>query len=266
METILLFVSTWWWIAPVAATAGASTYAGLTTRSRRARRLELDAARHEEKQAYRGLVEAKARVRVAQADMLTAKSRGALSPAALDAKRELQSAKATERTASLALRASRSRVKAGYVQYRGASSHDPLPIARLIAVHDAVNARWLTYETDVDKALAYPQLTDPRHPATLVFLRAQREALVKRPALPERASPEQFAEYRAAVRALEVALIDAERKAGVHGTIPASAGATTAATVSAAAEAIAELASRLPTLISRVQYGRDGGPPPDRAP
>jgi hypothetical protein len=273
VEPILLFVSSWWWIAPAAAGAGAATYAGLTTRTRRARRLELDAARHEEKRAYRALVEAKARVRAAQADVLAAKSAGGFSPASAEAKRELQAAKQTEKSASLALRATRSRVKAGYSQYRAASADDPLPIDRLAAIHDAVNSRWLSYETDVDKALAFPQLTDTRHPATVAFLRAQREALAKRPSIRDRVTPEQFAEYRAAVRALETALIDAERQAGVHGPASlgdaarAQAGAATAATVSAAAAVVADMAERLPALISRVQSARKGAPPPpDRAP
>jgi hypothetical protein len=266
VEPILLFVTSWWWIAPAAAGAAAATYTGLTTRTRRARRLELDAARHEEKRAYRALVQAKARVRTAQAEALAAKSRGRFSPEAVEAKRELQSAKLTERQASLDLRASRSRVKAGYSQYRSASATDPLPIDRLVAVHDAVNARWLSYETDIDKALAFPQLTDSRHPATVVFLRAQREAQAKRPLLRERATPEQYLEYRIAVRELEASLIDAERQAGVHGALPLKPGAVAAETVSAATLAIAELAERLPTLISRVQAGRSGPTPPDRAP
>ena len=58
VEPVLLFVESWWWIAPVAAGAGAAGYAGLTTNRRRARRLELDAARHEERRAYRELVAA----------------------------------------------------------------------------------------------------------------------------------------------------------------------------------------------------------------
>ena len=270
MEPILLFVTSWWWIAPAAAGAAGATYAGMTTRSRRARRLELDAARHEERQAYRGLVEAKARLRTAQADALVAKSRGAFAPGTVEAKRELQAARQSEKLASLELRASRSRVKAGYTHYRGASATDPLPLDRLIAVHDAVNARWLSYETDIDKALAFPKMTDARHPATVTFLLAQREALVKRPVLRDRATPQQYAEYRAAVRALETALVEAERQAGVHGAMPPSPGAATAAgaaaSVSAAAYAIAELADRLPSLIARVPFSRQGAPPPDRAP
>lgn len=281
MEPILLIVSTWWWVAPAAAGAGAMTYAGLTTRGRRARRLELDAARLEETQAYRALVAAKAQVRTAQADMLAAKARGAGAQTA-ETRRELQAAKQSEKAASLALRASRARVKAGHTQYTGASANDPLPIDRLYAAHDAANARWLVYETDVDKALAHPQMTDTRHPATVVFLRAQREALAKRPMLRDRVSPAQYLEYRGAVRALETALTEAERQAGVPGahrsTTPPGAGAASAAAsaaasvsaaaagVSAAAIAIADLAGRFPSLISRLPTTRETPPPPDRAP
>ena len=267
MEPILLIVSSWWWLAPAAAGAGAATYAGMTTRSRRARRLELDAARAEETQAYRELVAAKARVRTAQADMLTAKSRGAAQSAhAADARRELQSARQDEKTASLALRASRTRVKAGYAQYRTAGSHDPLPIDRLYGAHDAVNMRWLAYETDVDKALAFPQMTDPRHPATVVFLRAQREALAKRPTLRDRVTPQQFLEYRVAVRHLEATFAEAERQAGVPGaartaSAGAAAGATAAAGLTAAAAVLSEIADRLPALLARIPAPRVNEPP-----
>lgn len=268
VEPILLIMSSFWWIAPAAAGAGAATYAGLTTRSRRARRLELDAARQEESQAYRELVAAKARVRTAHADMLTAKSRSAASPQqAANARRELLAAKQSEKTASLALRASRSRVKAGYVQYRAASARDPLPIDVLYAAHDAINQRWLAYETDVDKALAHPQMTDPRHPATVVFLRAQREALAKRPMLRDRVTPQQFLEYRMAVRHLEATFDEAERQAGVPGAARTpSPGATAAAGLTAAAAVIAEIADRLPALIARMPPPRTGEPPAGRVP
>jgi len=263
VEPILLIVTSWAWIVPAAAGAGAATYVGLTTRGRRARRLELDAARHEESQAYRELVVAKARVRTAQADVMTAKARAA-TPQAAEARRELQVARQSEKSASLALRASRSRVKAGYSQYRAATSQDPLPIERLWAEHDAVNTRWLAYETDVDKALSYPKMTDTRHAATVVFLRAQREALVKRPTLRDRVTPQQYVEYREAVRALQASLVEAERQAGVPGAAPPTAAqaaaATTAATISAAATMIADLAERLPSLIVRVPPSRQTPP------
>ncbi|MFB7891846.1 hypothetical protein ACFC1I_06580 [Microbacterium sp. NPDC056044] len=268
MEPFLLIVSSWWWIAPAAVGAGAATYAGMTTRNRRARRLELDAARAEESQAYRDLVAAKARLRTAQADLLTAKSRSSVPPAhAAEARRELQAARQDEKTASLALRASRTRVKAGYAQYRAASPTDPLPIDRLCAAHDAVNTRWLAYETDVDLALAHPQMTDPRHPATVVFLRAQREALAKRPTLRDRVTPQQFLEYRVAVRHLEATFAEAERQAGVPGSArTSSAGATAAAGLTAAAAVLAEIADRLPALIARIPPPRGSEPPAGRVP
>ena len=268
MEPILLIVSSWWWIAPAAAGAGAATYAGVTTRSRRARRLELDAARAEESRAYRELVAAKARVRTAHADMLAIKSRSTAPPSqAAAARRELQDAKQSEKTASLELRASRSRVKAGYEQYRAATAQDPLPIDRLYAAHDAVNARWLAYETDVDKALAYPQMTDPRHPATVVFLRAQREALAMRPTLRDRVTPQQFLEYRIAVRHLEATFAEAERQVGAPtAPRPTSAGTTAAAGLTAAAAVLAEIADRLPALIARIPPPRTGEPPAGRVP
>jgi hypothetical protein len=53
VEPFLLILEGWWWVAPAAAGAGTAAYAGLTMKSRRARRLELDAARHEEATAYR---------------------------------------------------------------------------------------------------------------------------------------------------------------------------------------------------------------------
>jgi hypothetical protein len=251
VEPILLILTAWWWVAPAAAGAGAATYAGLTTRSRRARRLELDAARHEESQAYRDLVAAKALVRTTQADVLTTKSQP-WAPGAVDARRRLQAARQSEKTASLALRASRSRVKAGYAQYRASASSDPLPIDRLYAAHDTVNTRWLAYETDVDKALSYPKMTDPRHPATVVFLRAQREALAKRPTLRDRVTPQQYLEYRVAVRELEATFAAAERQVGAPDPSRASApGSSAAAGLTAAAAVIAEIADRLPSLLAR---------------
>ena len=274
MEPILLIVSSWWWVAPAAVGVGAASYAGLTTRGRRARRLELDAARHEESHAYRELVAAKARVRAAHADVLAARAHGS-APQAAGARHALQSAKQSEKSASLALRATRARVKAVRAQYTATSSRESLPIDRLYAAHDAVNARWLSYETDVDKALAYPQLTDTRHPSTVVFLRAQREALARRPMLRDRVTPQQYAEYRAAVQALEAALTEAERRAGVPGSAPPSgspaasavaAAATAAANVTAAAAALAELAGRLPSLLTKPPAARGGDVPPDSAP
>ena len=229
---ILLFVETWWWAAPAAAGAGAATYAGVTARGRRARRLELDAARREVAFASRALLAARARVRDAQANVLAARAAsrpaalgGAIlgTPATIEARRQLLEAKHAQKSAALVLRARRVRVKAFTAQYHASTSSDPLPVERLFAAQDAVVARWMEYETDIAKALAYPQLTDSRQPATLAFLRAYREAQSLRPASArDRIPPERFLAYRDAVRTLEATFEEAERQAGAAQAPPAA--------------------------------------------
>ena len=234
VELFLLIIETWWWVAPAAAGAGTAAYAGLTVKSRRARRLELDAARHEESAAYRALIAARAHVSQAQAEVLAAHADsgspgfgssfldGVLNAAGLvtnpetsEAKRHLLEAKRREKSAAFALRATRTRVKAISVSYRATPASDPLPIEKLFAAHDAVIARWMRYETDPTTAFDYPALSDSGNSATLAFLRAQRSASALRPASArEKIAPQRFVEYRDAVRALEVAFDDAERQAG----------------------------------------------------
>lgn len=234
MEPFLLILEGWWWVAPAAAGAGTAAYAGLTMKSRRARRLELDAARHEEATAYRALIAARAHVSEAQAEVLAAHAEsrapgfgssfldGVLSAAGLagtpetnDAKRRLLDAKRREKSAAFALRATRTRVKAISATYHAASAADPLPIEKLFAAHDAVIARWMRYETDPMTALTYPQLSDPGNPAMLAFLSVQRSAVSLRPASArEKIPPQRFVDYRNAVRDLEAAFDEAERRAG----------------------------------------------------
>lgn len=265
MEPLILLVQGWWWIAPAAVGAGVASYMGLTTGRRRARRLELDAARHEEGQAYRALVAAKAQVRIAQADALAERARPGAMAASLHARRALQSARDTERSASFALRASRARVKASYAQYRASSAAEALPIERLYAAHDAINARWLAYETDVDKALSYPQVTDSRHPATVAFLRAQREAQFLRPTPGRRIEPAEFVAYRTAVSAMDSALAEAERQAGVPGT-PRTPQGGVAGVLGSVADAIDAAIPMLEGLRSSLVLPRPFAPkPPDSA-
>lgn len=265
MEPILLVLGNWWWVAPATVAAGAGAYGALTTGRRRARRLELDAARHEESVAYRALVSAKARVRTAQAEVLAARARSGVSAAPIDAKRALHSAREAEKSASFALRASRARVKASYAEYRAQTAAEPLPIERLYAAHDAVNARWLSYETDVDKALAYPAVTDPRHPATVAFLRAQREAQFVRPTAGTRVAPAQFVAYRAAVTEMDAALVEAERQAGVPGT-PRAAQGGVAGVLGSVADVIDAAIPVIEGLRSAIAVPRRSTPkPPDPA-
>jgi hypothetical protein len=85
---------------------------------------------------------------------------------------------------------------------------------RLFATNDAVTARWLEYELDVAKIIAFPAMSDGRQPLTAAFLRAKRIADGLRPASSKaRLSKEQLAEYRNAVADFEVAFDIAERDA-----------------------------------------------------
>ncbi len=87
-------------------------------------------------------------------------------------------------------------------------------LERLFAAHDGVTARWLDYELDVAKLIAFPAMSDGRQPLTAAFLRAKRIADGLRPAsATARLTTEQLAEYRSAVADYEVAFDVAERDA-----------------------------------------------------
>ena len=85
---------------------------------------------------------------------------------------------------------------------------------KLFAEHDDVTHRWLEYELDVAKLIAFPAMSDGRQPLTAAFLRAKRVADGLRPASSRVSiSREQLAEYRSAVTDYEVAFDVAERDA-----------------------------------------------------
>lgn len=87
-------------------------------------------------------------------------------------------------------------------------------LERLFAAHDAVTARWLEYELDVAKIIAFPAMSDGRQPLTAAFLRAKKVADGLRPASPKaKLMREQLTEYRNAVTDFEVAFDVAERDA-----------------------------------------------------
>lgn len=217
MEPVLFFLGSWWWIAPTAAGLGAVGYGAVTMPRRRARRLELDAARHDQYRAYQALQSARADVRAARADALSAKAaRGGVPFAATppEERRAIQAAKAAERAAAMHLRASRDRLKAVQVRFAQSGRSAPLPLEQLLARHDAIAARWLVYETDAGAALSFPQMLDARHPSTHAFLRAQHDAQRLRPATARaKMTAAQFVEYRDAVGAMEAAFDVAERDA-----------------------------------------------------
>jgi hypothetical protein len=121
----------------------------------------------------------------------------------LHAKAEL---KAAARGASGALPAAASEPRAAAIE--------GTLLDRLFTAHDAVTARWLEYELDVAKLIAFPAMSDGRQPLTAAFLRAKRVADGLRPAsVKARISKDQLAEYRNAVSDYEVAFDVAERDA-----------------------------------------------------
>jgi hypothetical protein len=275
VETILVVLASWWWIAPAAAGVGAMSYAGLTARGRRARRLELDAARHEERSAYRALQSAQADLRTARAEVLAAKARREPSGAAYaDARRRLADIKLIERSAALQLRAARGRLKATLLRYRTSTRDAPLPIEELVARHDAVTAQWLAYETDAGKALSFPQMLDPQHPPTLAFLRAQREAQTMRAAATQdKVTPATYLAYRDAVQAAEAAFAAAE--ADAHGIARESVSSLSwdalptplTTWLPRAADAIGEAARVVADVREAVAKRQGGAPPrPDETP
>ncbi len=93
-------------------------------------------------------------------------------------------------------------------------SPEPDQLEQLFVAHDQVTRRWLDYELDVAKLIAFPAMSDGRQPLTAAFLRAKRNADHLRPASAKaKVTKEQLDEYRAAVTEFEVAFDLAERDA-----------------------------------------------------
>src|SRR6201998_2469711 len=91
-------------------------------------------------------------------------------------------------------------------------------LARLIAAHDRIDARWFDYEMDIAKLLDFPLRTDMRDPLTITFHRAKQRADLLRPERPGDLVGDRSAqlEYRNAVHeyisAFEIAEADAIRR------------------------------------------------------
>lgn len=285
MDPWLELLGAWWWVAPTTIGLGAVGYGVISAPRRRARRLELDAARHEVSTAYNALQAARAHEREAKARLQAAQTQpGAVVPglpSVPQARGELQAAKAEHRTATLRLRAKRSSVKSARAHLHAATGETDLPLARLMARHDAVTARWMEYETDVAKRIAFPQMSDARHPLTGAFLSTQQHALQLRPATARaRMTPEEFVRYRDAVDAVETSFAAAEndawREARASGAVPPAPEpqpitawtAVAQQVVSLSAEAIAQAADAAATALANraprdtTKGGRPEGRPP----
>ena len=87
-------------------------------------------------------------------------------------------------------------------------------LERLFAEHDEITARWLDYELDVAKLIAFPAMSDGRQPLTAAFLRAKKTADALRPAsVDAKVSEQQVSEYLDAVGNYAVAFEVAEKDA-----------------------------------------------------
>lgn len=198
----------WWWIAPAAAGAGAVTALGVR-RSRKSsgRRLALDAARNDLSDAQHEAGQRKRAVKLARAEharLVAERSASrATSSDVASARRALQQAEREAKAASADVRARRVRVNVARAEIPPASRQERFPLARLNRAHDAITARWMQYETDPARLIAYPVMSNGKDPAMAAFLAAARRARDLRPASESRITTAEFAAYRDAVADLE---------------------------------------------------------------
>ncbi len=245
MEPLLALLVDWWWIGPAAAGAGTIGWFGVRRSRQRAlpagatrttdravrawssrplgkaaaRRLEFDAAVLDLQIARNAVTRGRAEVRVADAEVVRAQAERAASRAPSDAvsaaRGRLTDAQRDLRAALAEVRARRAGVKAAKAMLPAIRSGSaPLPVARLLAEHDAILARWMAYETYPGLAIDYPQMSDSRSPLLADFLRAHEKAQWLRPASVQAClAPADFLAYRDAVRRTAHAFDRAERAA-----------------------------------------------------
>ena len=133
----------------------------------------------------------------------------------MHAKAEIKAAEAQARTeARIARTKPKPAVDAAPAAAAQAVDSTEQALQRLFDAHDEVTHRWLDYELDVAKLIAFPAMSDGRQPLTAAFLRARKVADRLRPAsVKVKVTKEQLDEYRNAVTDFEVAFDVAERDA-----------------------------------------------------
>lgn len=218
MDPLWAFAAEFWWIAPVAAAAGGAGVLAVRTMKREGgRRLAYDAARMELQLAQQDRARTRAEAKSARAHAARVAAERAASRADADdvaeARRAQRAAERNARAASAAVRARRAARDAARRELAAGPPPEQWPLPRLRTAHDALIARWMTYETDPHKAIAYPTMSDGRDPDTAAFLATADEARRFRPAEGARVTPAAFAVYRDAVDAMSRALDRAERAA-----------------------------------------------------
>ncbi|WP_322410584.1 hypothetical protein [Microbacterium invictum] len=213
-------IAEFWWIGASAAGAGTIGWFGLRfQRAKGSRRLGLQAARHELREARDVVTASRVEVRVARAELARAQAdraadRVPASEVSL-ARQRLQQAQREVRAAHAEIRLRRIQVSAARATIpRAKSTPDALPLGRLMAAHTAIDTRWLEYETDPAKRIAFPAMSDVRQPSTAAYLAARAEAgRLRPPTATTRMTPAEFAQYRAAVENLGKLFERAEREA-----------------------------------------------------
>lgn len=182
------------------------------------RRLGYDAARLELRRAQQDATAAAVAARVARADatrIVADRATGRADDVAVaNARRHLRDAQLESKAAAARVKAGKARLAA---ERAALTAGGPTPLERVRTRHDAVLARWMEYETDPARMLAFPQMSDGRHPDTAAFFAALGEARDLRPREDgPRMTAAEFGAYRDAVEALERAFDRAEQ--GVRGT------------------------------------------------
>ncbi|KRA25113.1 hypothetical protein ASD65_12275 [Microbacterium sp. Root61] len=210
MDPLWAFFAEVWWIVPLTVGAGTLGWFGLRgQRTAAARRLELDAAKHDVRAAREAVTRGQADLAVAHAELVRAQADRSIRHGSdrdvAAARRTLQNARQTAKSAAAGLRARQASLRAARatVPHVGADPSD-YPLAKVLRAHNAVLVRWMEYDTDPAKAIAYPAMSDGTAPVMAEFLHEQSQAQWLRPSSADaRMAPADFAAYRDAVRRVE---------------------------------------------------------------
>ncbi|WP_434812001.1 hypothetical protein [Microbacterium sp. bgisy189] len=267
MDPLWASVAELWWIAPAAVGAGTLGFVGVRMARRdTARRLAYDAARVELAKARSAVTSSRSAVRIARAEVARVQAERAASRASArdvsTARRELQTAQRDARAASATVRARRAQLTAARAALGDRAA--PPPLDALRTRHDAITARWMEYETDPARLIAFPAMSDAKVPTTSVFLEVRARASHARPKPDARVSPDEYAAYRDAVvdleRTFEAAEKEAWRQARASGAVPAEQPAWTVAAqdvLARSTDALARAAEAAAELIESRRTARD---------
>ncbi len=197
-----------WWVAP--AVVGAGGAGALFLRRRDAitgRTLAVRAAQRDLAEAHREVSRRRMAAKVARAEHARLLASGAGAADVTSSRHAAKQCERDVRAAAADVRAMRAHLAAA----RAERARGERPLPRLIAAHDAVLARWMEYETDPARQIAFPAMSDSKVPTTAAFFVAVERARDLRPH--GRVTPAEFTAYRDAVADLQRAFDVAERAA-----------------------------------------------------